>query len=256
MPSTNSDYHHDDPERERLKAQADLFNGADIERLKAAIGVPARALAVGCGTGHFAARLRTEWGVPHVEGLEMNAEAAATARAHLDAVHVRDALDDAPLPSADLVYARLVARHVPDARRLAAKMAAACAPGGHVLVIDADDATLLLHPAAPAFDVARAATHAQAQAQGADPFVGRRLPALLRAAGLEAIGGFGLTLTSFQRPPAAFAAMLRPYTLNENNGLSASACAAAQAALENDVRDFSWTMFHVWGRKPAAAASR
>lgn len=256
MPSTNSDYHHDDPERERLKAQADLFNGADIERLKAAIGVPARALAVGCGTGHFAARLRTEWGVPHVEGLEMNAEAAATARAHLDAVHVRDALDDAPLPSADLVYARLVARHVPDARRLAAKMAAACAPGGHVLLIDADDDTLLLWPEAPDFEQARAATYARLATRNADSWVGRKLPALLGAAGLVDLGGFALTLTSFERPPAEFAELLQPFTRKQINGLTDAECADAWTALTTQVNHFSWTMYYAWGRKPAGAASR
>lgn len=249
-------YHYDETETKRLVAQANPFDGADIVRLKRAIGVPRSALDVGCGPGGFTLRARDEWGVAHVEGLERDPSAADVARQRLSTVHVRDALAGDPLPAADLIVARLVARHVPDAALLVTRMVDACAPGGHVLVIDADDATLLLHPAAPAFDVARAATHAQAQAYGADPFVGRRLLALLRAAGLEAISGFGLTLTSFQRPPAAFAGMLRPYTLTENNGLSASACAAAQAALENDVRDFSWTMFHVWGRKPAAAASR
>ncbi|MCB9540139.1 MAG: methyltransferase domain-containing protein [Myxococcales bacterium] len=249
-------YHYDAVERDRLMAQADLFGGADLRRLQAALGVPATALEVGCGPGGFAARVRHTWGVPRVEGLEAHAATADRAAPLIDAVHRRDALDDDPLPGAALMYARLVARHVPDVTRLVARMVDACAPDGHVLLIDADDATLLLHPAAEAFERARRATHARARAGGADPFVGRRLPALLRAAGLVDVDGFALTLTSFERPRAAFAAMLRPYTLTENNGLPADACAAAQAALETDVRDFSWTMFHVWGRKPAAAASR
>lgn len=250
------DYHYDAAERDRLMAQADLFGGADIERLGAALGVPASALEVGCGPGGFAARVQRDWGVERVEGVEQDARAVASARTLIDAVHARDALDGDPLPTADLVYARLVARHVPDAARLVARMVDACAPGGHVLLIDADDATLLLHPAAAAFERARRATHERLRARGADPFVGRRLPALLRGAGLQDVAGFALTLTSFEHPPAAFAAMLRPYTVAANNGLSATECAAAHAALEDDVRDFSWTMFHAWGRRPAAAASR
>ncbi len=249
-----TDYHQDEDEQARLKAQADLFDGADIERLEAAIGVPARALAVGCGTGHFGARVRAEWGVPRVEGVESNPALATAARARLDAVHARDALDDAPLPTADLVYARLVARHVPDAGRLVAKMAEACAPGGHVLLIDADDDTLLLWPEAPDFERARAATHARQASRGADSYVGRKLPALLRAAGLVDLGGFALTLTSFERPPAAYADLLRPFTMAPVNGLTDAECAAAWTALTTRVNHFSWTMFYAWGRKPAAAA--
>ncbi|MEU6662789.1 methyltransferase domain-containing protein [Streptomyces sp. NPDC046821] len=112
------------------------------------------------------------------------------------------AADEPPIEGFDLVHARLVLVHVPDRERALQSMLRALRPGGRLLIEDADPA---LQPLAcpdehgPAEELAnrvRRGFRKLLAERGADLSYGRRLPRLLREAGLcevEADGYFPLT---------------------------------------------------------------
>jgi SAM-dependent methyltransferase len=91
----------------------------------------------------------------------------------------------------DLVHARLVLAHLRDEREPALrKLVAALAPGGWILVEDAD--WRIMGPPAPP-GVEALLLHAQAalECRGFDPCLGRRLTAMLAGAGLVEVGAAG-----------------------------------------------------------------
>jgi SAM-dependent methyltransferase len=109
-------------------------------------------------------------------------------------VHVHDvAGDEPPGEDFDLVHARLVLVHVPDRERALRSMIKALRPGGHLLVEDADPALQpLLCPDeyGPEQQLANRLRHGfrtLLAERGADLSYGRRLPRLLRDAGLHRV---------------------------------------------------------------------
>ncbi|MGY0487199.1 methyltransferase domain-containing protein [Streptomyces sp. WG-D5] len=102
-------------------------------------------------------------------------------------------VDEPPAESFDLVHARLVLVHVPDRERALASMIRALRPGGRLLVEDADPALQpLLCPdeTGPAQELANRLRHgfrSLLAERGADLSYGRKLPGLLRAAGLRQV---------------------------------------------------------------------
>ncbi|MCQ9134596.1 methyltransferase [Streptomyces hilarionis] len=118
-------------------------------------------------------------------------------------VRVHDlGLDEPPADGLDLVHARLVLVHVPDRERALRSMVAALRPGGRLLIEDADPALQpLLCPDehGPEQRLANRLRHGFRQLladRGADLSYGRKLPRLLREAGLvrvEADAYFPLT---------------------------------------------------------------
>ncbi|MET9497510.1 methyltransferase domain-containing protein [Streptomyces sp. NPDC006552] len=110
--------------------------------------------------------------------------------------------DAPPAERFDLVHARLVLVHVPDRERALRSMVQTLRPGGHLLIEDADPGLQpLLCPDehSPAQQLANRLRHgfrALLKERGADLSYGRRLPRLLREAGLarvEADAFFPLT---------------------------------------------------------------
>ncbi|MCF3125693.1 methyltransferase domain-containing protein, partial [Streptomyces arenae] len=109
-------------------------------------------------------------------------------------VRIHDvAADPPPVEGFDLVHARLVLSDVPDRERALASMLRALRPGGRLLIEEADPA---LQPLAcpdehgPAQELAnrlRDAVRALLAERGADPAYGRRMPRLLREAGLRQV---------------------------------------------------------------------
>ncbi|MFI1208214.1 methyltransferase domain-containing protein [Streptomyces sp. NPDC020802] len=101
--------------------------------------------------------------------------------------------DEPPGEGFDLVHARLVLAHVPDRERALHSMIRALRPGGRLLVEDADPT---MQPLAcpdergPEQQLANRLRHAVRDAlaeRGVEPAYGRRLPRLLREAGLRQV---------------------------------------------------------------------
>jgi trans-aconitate methyltransferase len=85
----------------------------------------------------------------------------------------------------DLVHERLVLNNVPARDALLAEMLSLLRPGGTLALEDPDNASWLCEPSHPSWDVLRDAFAAVFQAAGGDEAVGRKLPALLRRAGVQ-----------------------------------------------------------------------
>jgi SAM-dependent methyltransferase len=157
-----------------------------------------RILDVGCGIGQLTRALARAAGASgRVVGIERSAEQIDDGRRRAagagDPVRVDIRQGDAyALPlrddewgSFDLVHARFLLEHLTDPQRVVDAMVRAARPGGRIVLEDDDHDVLRLYPALPAFEaVWRAYIHTY-DASGCDPFVGRRLTAMLAEAGSE-----------------------------------------------------------------------
>jgi SAM-dependent methyltransferase len=83
----------------------------------------------------------------------------------------------------DIAHARFILEHVPDAAAVVCAMVRAVRPGGRIVLEDDDHDVLRFHPAIPEFEEAWRAYVRSYQAVGNDPFIGRKLPALIAEAG-------------------------------------------------------------------------
>ena len=87
----------------------------------------------------------------------------------------------------DLVHERLVLINVSDRKAFLKEMLSLLRPGGTIALEDVDTASWLCQPAHPSWDILLNAFHSVFHAAGGDRFIGRKLPVLLRAAGVENI---------------------------------------------------------------------
>jgi SAM-dependent methyltransferase len=184
---------HSLAEQERLQRQA-LELAPESNQLFDGIGVGAgcRAVEVGCGPLGCLEILSQRVGPKgSVVGVEMSADAVALARHYLaehkiENVEVRqgDGKDTGlPRESFDLATARIVLVNIPEPERIVAEMTALVKPGGVVARHEVDWITTVDPPLA-AFDRLRGVFVDYSNANGMDPFIGRRVPRMLRAAGL------------------------------------------------------------------------
>ena len=130
-----------------------------------------------------------------VVGLEREVRFAATARTEIarrGLTNVTVVEGDATAvklekESFDLVHERLVAINVPARDTLVAQMLSLLRPGGTAILQEVDNISWICHPAHPSWDTLIEAFHTVFRESGGDPFVGRRLPELLREAGARDI---------------------------------------------------------------------
>ncbi len=94
------------------------------------------------------------------------------------------------LPSAtfDLVHARLLLINIPGPEEVVAEMARLTIPGGWIVIEEADAALHVCYPPHPAWDRLTEVFHAAYRSDGADLFVGRKVAAMLRHAGMIDVG--------------------------------------------------------------------
>jgi len=151
-----------------------------------------RCLDVGCGDGQVAIAMARAVGPDgRVTGLDVDAGALEIARGAAEAagVTVDLVMGDAGSPPVreafDLAYARLVLSHLADPAAALVAMQDAVRPGGVIAVEDLDTGTLRAEPPSAALDRLRDLYAATVLANGGDPAIGPRLPALLGAAGLR-----------------------------------------------------------------------
>lgn len=87
--------------------------------------------------------------------------------------------------SFDFAHERLVMVNMSSPETLLAELVDLVRPGGIVAVEEIDNASWLCQPPHPSWDKLLQTFHAAFRASGGNVFIGRRLPELLRAAGLE-----------------------------------------------------------------------
>jgi len=181
-------------EQERLQQQAQQL-AHESSWLFDQIRVPpgARVVEIGCGP-HGCLDLLAERVGPggRVVGVERSAEAVALARKLLSQrnlgnvdVHEGDARSTGlPRASFDLATARLVLVNVPQPEQIVAEAVALVRPGGFVAFHEADWVSHVCDPPSSAWDSLVELFQTYSVSNGIDPLIGRRLPRLLREAGL------------------------------------------------------------------------
>jgi len=194
-------------ERDRLLSQAVQYEST-ANWLLDQIGVQPgwRAVDIGCGPIGILNLLSERVGPRGaVIGLEREQRFVEMARAEiaercLDNVTMvqADALNTGlEKGSFDLAHERLVLINVSAREAFLREMLSLLRPGGTVALEDVDNVSWLCQPAHPSWDILLNAFHTVFHAGGGDGFVGRRLPALLHAAGVRDIQ----TKVTVETPP-------------------------------------------------------
>jgi ubiquinone/menaquinone biosynthesis C-methylase UbiE len=181
-------------EQERLQQQAQQL-AHESSWLFDQVGVlpGARAVEIGCGPeGCLELLSKCVGPTGSVVGVERSPDAVALARQlvadrGLRNVEVleRDARStELPRASFDLATARLVLVNVPQPEQIVAEAVALVRPGAWVALHEADYISHVCDPPLHAWTALVELLATYSEQNGIDPFVGRKLPRLLRAAGL------------------------------------------------------------------------
>jgi len=185
-------------ERNRLIFQGEMFR-SDTERLldRCDIRPGCRAVDIGCGPLGIVDLLAERVGPGgEVTGLDHSAEMIEMARqsvaerglGNVRLVQADGGASGLEAGSYDFVHTRLVLMNVPDAAGVLAEMVSLARPGGTVAVQDVDWLTRVCEPPHPAWDRLRTAIAELWRRNGMSVTIGRRLPGMLRAAGLADVG--------------------------------------------------------------------
>jgi len=180
----------------RLRLLEQRYDARTFARL-AVLGPLAgtRCLEVGAGAGSVARWLAAQAG-PAGQVVATDADPRFLGAAAAAGIEVRrhDILADPLEPGHyDVVHCRALMCHLADPGQALRAMAAAVRPGGWLLVEDADYVSLVAadpaHPRSARFDaVIRKLLTFFAASRTFDPFLGRRVPSLVAAAGLAETG--------------------------------------------------------------------
>lgn len=255
-------------EVERLRKQAETI-GKEADQLFDRIGVKAgqRVVDVGCGPLGVLEQLAKRVGPTGVVfGVDVSpafveqARAIAKAGGYTNIEVIQGDARDTKLPhdSFDLVHARLLFINlpIPAVAEAAREMVNLAKPGGYIAVQEVEVASWLCEPPHPAWDKLLSTFMAVA----GDGHAGRKLPAILRAAGLvdiqtEAYERF-LPLGHLWRDLVLhFSDLTRVHAIQL--GLTtAEELDAAKAALKAHLDDpntsvLAPALIQSWGRKPA-----
>lgn len=170
----------------------DPMHRALIERLGLRPGW--RCLEIGCGNGSISQWLATKVGPKgHVTATDIDLRYIDNLRAPKLEVRQLDILKDQPKSAKyDLVTARAILHHVKSPKKAVQHMAALLKPGGILLSIEPD----FLPATAATPEPLRAFWQAWlewSKSAGVDYFIGRKMPNLLSATGLDDVAAEGTT---------------------------------------------------------------
>jgi SAM-dependent methyltransferase len=192
-------------ERERLRHLGAVADAPTLRRLEVLGLRPGwRGLEVGAGAGSLATAL-AEAVAPggHVLAIDIDLRFLdGVAHPNLE-VREHDITAGPPETGFDLVHARGVLEHIADRERALAAMVAAARPGGWVVVHD-PDWTVFDGQALPAAfrHVHETLRAVYVDRSGYDPYLGSRLPGLLRAHGLVDVDVDGRVSMMFGGTPS------------------------------------------------------
>jgi ubiquinone/menaquinone biosynthesis C-methylase UbiE len=178
--------------------------------------------------------------------------------------NVRFVLGDAyksglPTGSFDLVHARLLLINLQNPERALTELTALVRPGGIVAVQDIDQVPWLCEPPHPAWEALISTFLLIWRANGLDPLIGHRLPAMLRAVGLldvqvEVHGRVDRPGTYHRKHLLALIAAIHDQIV-ERGLFEESELSALTNALEKHLDDqntlvIRTLLFQAWGTKP------
>jgi ubiquinone/menaquinone biosynthesis C-methylase UbiE len=262
MSARHSHYvHGTDPEEQaRLARMNELLNEATVRAVALAGGE--RVLDVGAGLGQLTRALARAAGPRgRVLGVERSEEqlsqarrAAAEAEADAAPLELRQG-DARALPLApeewgtfDVAHGRFILEHVPDPELVVAGMVRAVRTGGRIVLLDDDHAALRLHPEPPGFAPVWDAYCRSYDRSGNDPYIGRRLPALLHEAGAAPRRAYGIPFGACAGDPTFPAYAENVAIIVEQ---AAGPIAATRAVSADDVRRAAEEV-RAWARRPDA----
>lgn len=165
----------------------------------------------------------------------------------------------APTESFDLVHERLTLGDGVSPRDAVAEMVRLTRPGGWVALQDADLVSWTCEPPSPAWD---RLAHALTSTWIGDPHVGRRLPGLLRDAGLVDVE-VDVHAGLWRRGDSHHGLLPHLVGLHRDRIVAHGCLTAVDVDLDlhaveehlsrPDTIVLSWTLFQAWGRKPYPA---
>lgn len=164
-----------------------------------------------------------------------------------------------PRESFDLATARLVLVNIPQPEQVVAEAAALVRPGGYVAFHEADYVSHVCDPPLEAWTALVDLLRTYSEKNGIDPLIGRKLPRLLRSAGLEDVSVN--PIIHVYPPGHARRTILLDFAENLTERMVAEGLvgdrelsemkAALSGHLENpDTLVVSHLFFQAWGRKP------
>lgn len=228
-----------------------------------------RAIDLGCGPAGIIELLCERVGpAGSVVGLELDPALLSMARAFTrerGLANVEIMEGDArrtglAASSFDLVHTRTLLVNLPDPAAVVAEMARLARPGGWVAGMEPDLPGAVCHPPLSAWDRLAEISVAAFRADGADLFIGRRLPGLFREAGLTDVGA---QARAEVYPPGHSRRTIRLELVRSMRSKIVQRGIASERELEDLDRavrehlDDPCTLvipnlfFLVWGRKPA-----
>jgi SAM-dependent methyltransferase len=258
-----------DAERARLIEQGELLR-PEAEALIDRIGVRPgwRTIDIGCGPlgvlDILVDRVGPSTRVVGLDNEPRMLQLATTTRAErslstVELVNADAANTGLPGESFDLVHERLVVLNIPDPRDVVAEMARLARPDGYVALQDLDAVSWLCHPPHPAWDRLQSAFWPAWRGAGLQPDTGRRLPDMLRDAGLVDIhvdahlhvlrAGDSQHKLLLYLTGAFRERILAPGTLTEAE-LDECTDELAIHLAQPDSFTLYPTLFQAWGRKP------
>jgi ubiquinone/menaquinone biosynthesis C-methylase UbiE len=180
-------------EQQRLLLQAEQLADESTWLFdQLALAPEARVVEIGCGPQGCLDLLAQRVPSGVVVGVERSEESVALARrfvreqglANVEIIHGDARSTGLARDSFDLVTSRLVLVNIPQPEEIIAEAVALVRPGGSVAFHEADWSIHVCDPPLQAWDRAGDLLITYARSAGIDLFIGRKIPRLLRAAGL------------------------------------------------------------------------
>jgi len=258
-------------ERDRLRRQSAELAGHSATLLdRVGLGPGQAAADLGCGPSGILDLLAGRVGpAGRVTGLEINPANVALARefaaahglANVEVLRGDARATGLPSGSFDLVHARTLLINITEPAGVVAEMVRLTRPGGWVVALEPDVAVSMCYPPHPAWDRLLELFMGVHREDDADPFIGRRVPALFRQAGLAGVGAEAVADIypaghSRRTIRIDLVRSMRPKILErklaDERELEELDRAAREHLGDPDTLVLPHLLFLVWGRKPLA----